>query len=212
MPRHARFFVLVSVAVLTACARSVVVSVPPRVDLTHFQTIGIVDFAASPDGSLGLRASRQFQERVQAAQPGTRFIELGAREGLLASLGARQLDAQAVRRIGEKHGVEAVFVGELAFSEPNPSVKVTDLARIEGGVRAEIRGDLSSRLLETRTGATVWSNSAWATRQVGRLNVSMERGVSGTMGSPKPQEEMVPALVHHLVQDFRPTSVRQPAK
>lgn len=212
MRRHARFTVLVSLAVLAACARSVVVSAPPRVDLTRYPTIGIVEFTASPEGSAGLRASRQFQEQIQAAQPGTRFIELGAGEVLLASLGARQFDAQAVRRIGEKYRVEALFVGELAFSEPHTSVKVRDLARIEGGVRAEIRGDLSSRLLETRTGASVWSNSSWATRQVGRLNVSMERGVSGAMNSVRPQEEMVPALVYHLTQDFRPTSVRQPAK
>ena len=79
-------------------------------------------------------------------------------------------------------------------------------------MRIEVRGDISSRLLETRTGASVWSSSAWARRQVGRLNVSAEQGVSGTMRSSNPREEMVPTLVYHLTQDFRPSSVRQRVK
>jgi hypothetical protein len=79
-------------------------------------------------------------------------------------------------------------------------------------VRTEVRGDISSRLVETRTGASVWSSSAWARRQVGRLNVSAEQGVSGTMNNSNPREEMVPTLVYHLTQDFRPSSVRQQVK
>jgi hypothetical protein len=49
-------------------------------------------------------------------------------------------------------------------------------------------------------------------RQVGRLSVSAEHGVSGAMSKSDPREEMVPALVYQLTHDFRPSSVRQPAK
>jgi hypothetical protein len=56
----------------------------------------------------------------------------------------------------------------------------------------------------------MWSSSAWARRQLGRVNVSAEQGVSGGMrGSSNPREEMVPSLVYHLTEDFRPSSVRQ---
>ena len=212
MRYHAACAPFLLLALLLGCAKSVVVAVPPRVDLSRYELVGIVDFTSNSDRSIDARATRQFQEQVQAAQPGTRFIELGARDALLGSVGARQLDAQSVRKIGERHGVAALFIGELVYTEPTTSVKVTDLARMEGGVRAEIRGDISARLLEARTGASVWSDSAWAIRQIGRLNVSVERGVSGTVGNARPQEEMVPALVHHLTQDFRPSSARQPAK
>jgi len=58
----------------------------------------------------------------------------------------------------------------------------------------------------------VWSNSAWARRQIGRLSVSAEQGVSGGVSKSNPREEMVPALVYQLTHDFRPSSVRQPAK
>ena len=79
-------------------------------------------------------------------------------------------------------------------------------------MRIEVRGDISSRLLETRTGASVWSSSAWAKRQVNRVNVSATQGVSGTMRNADPREEMVPTLVNHLTQDFRAGSVRQKVK
>jgi len=129
---------------------------------------------------------------------------------LLASVGSRQLDASALRKIGEKYGVDAIFVGSLTYSEPKTDVKVTDMARLEGGVRVEVRGDITSKLVETRSGASVWSSSAWARRALGKVNVS-DQGVSGGVHGGNPREEMVPTLVFHLTEDFRPSTVRQPA-
>ncbi|TMG80857.1 MAG: hypothetical protein E6H77_01810 [Betaproteobacteria bacterium] len=198
-------------ALLSACSRTVMVPVAPRMDLKGYGTVGIVDFNSNSERAISARATRQFQEQVQAAQPGTRFIELGERPQLLAAVGARQLDAVSLRKIGEKYGVAAVFVGDLAYSEPRVDVKVSDMAKLEGGVRAEIRGDISARLLETASGASVWSTSGWARRQVGALKLSADYGVSGAMSQANPREEMVPTLVHEITHDFRPTYVRQPA-
>jgi hypothetical protein len=212
MRTYAGFAVLLSLAMLWGCSSTVLVSVPPRMDLESYGTLGIVEFGSNSDGAINARATRQFQEQIQAAQSGTRFIELGSREALLAAVGGRQLDADALRKIGEKYGVAAIFLGDIAYSEPRTDVKLTDLTKLEGGMRTEIRGDISSRLVETRTGASVWSSSAWAKRQIGRLSVSAEQGVSGGMSKSNPRAEMVPALVYHLTHDFRPSSVRQPAK
>jgi hypothetical protein len=196
---------------LGACAQpTVLVTVPPRVDLARYATLGIIDFNAAPDRALGPRAARAFEEQVQAAQPGTRFIDLGDRESLLASVGARQLDPRTLKKIGEKHGVAAVFIGELAYTEPTVDVKLTDLAKLEGGVRADMKGEVSARLVETATGASVWSRSTEARRQIGGVRVSAEQGVSGGMRSSNPREAMLPALVYQLTHDFRPTTIRQP--
>ena len=125
---------------LGACAQpTVLVSVPPRVDLARYATLGIVDFTSAPERALGERAARQLVEQVQAAQPGTRFIELGDRDTLLASVGSRQFDPRTLKKIGEKHGLAAVFIGELAYTEPMVDVKLTDLTKLEGGVRADER-------------------------------------------------------------------------
>ncbi len=204
---------LLSLAVLWGCAaKTVLVPVPPRMDLRGYGPLGIVEFTSNADRAINTHATRKFQEQIQAAQPGTPFIELGDRETVLAAVSARQLDADALKKIGEKYGLAAIFLGDIVYSDPKTSVRITDLTKLEGGVRAEVRADISSRLVETRTGASVWSSSAWARRQIGRLSVSAERGVSGQASDSNPREEMVPALAYQLTHDFRPTSVRQPAK
>ncbi|HYL24981.1 MAG TPA: hypothetical protein VEV21_11355 [Burkholderiales bacterium] len=211
MNRFAAISLLVGFAHLAACSHTVVVPVPPRVDLRGYSSIGIVEFDSNSERAISARATRQFQEQIQAAQPGTRFIELGDRQALLASLGAKQLDAPTLRRIGQQYGVAAVFLGDIAYSEPRVDVKISDIAKMEGGVRAEIRGDMSARLFETATGASVWSNSGWARRQLGAVSVS-EQGVSGGLRNANPREEMVPTLVYEITYDFRPSSVRQPVR
>jgi hypothetical protein len=211
MNRFAAISLLVGFALLAACSHTVVVPVPPRVDLRGYSSIGIVEFDSNSERAISARATRQLQEQIQAAQPGTRFIELGERQALLASLGAKQLDAPTLRRIGQQYGVAAVFLGDIAYSEPRVDVKISDIARMEGGMRAEIRGDMSARLFETATGASVWSSSSWARRQLGAVSVS-EQGVSGGLRNANPREEMVPTLVYEITHDFRPSSVRQPAR
>jgi hypothetical protein len=212
MGKSTGFALLLSLLLLWGCSHTVVVSVPPRVELQSYGTLGVIDFASNSDPTIDAQTTREFQSHIHAAQPGTRIVELGSRESLLAAVGGRQLDAQALRKIGDRFGVDAIFLGNVTYSEPKAEVKVTDGTRLEGGVRIEVRGDITSRLVETRTGANVWSSSAWARRQLVRLNVSADQGVSGTVRSSNPREEMVPSLVYHLTQDFRPSSVRQQVK
>lgn len=203
-------WVLLSCAVLWGCSSTVLVTVPPRMDLKGYGTLGVVDFASS-GSAVGARATQQLQEQIQAAQPGTRFIELGSRDALLAAVGRNQLDADAAKRIGKRYGVDAVFLGEVAYSDPKTDVRVNDLTKLDAGLRTEVKGDISARLVETASGASVWSNSGWVRRQIGHVNVS-EYGVSGSMTKSDPREEMVPALVYQLTHDFRPTTERQTAK
>jgi len=203
--------ILLAFFLVGGCSSTVLVTVPPRVDLKGYGTLGVVDFTSNSSGAVGARATQQLQEQVQAAQPGTRFVDLGSREAVLAAVGRNQLDADAAKRIGKRYGVDAVFLGEIAYSDPKTDVRVNDLAKLDAGLRTEVKGDISARLVETASGASVWSNSGWVRRQVGRVNVS-EQGISGSMTKSDPREEMVPALVYQLTHDFRPTTERQPAK
>jgi hypothetical protein len=211
MRTHTGSALLLSLAML-GCSSTVLVPVPPRVDLSSYGTLGIVEFDSDSGHATGAHATRHFQEQVQAAQPGTRFIELGSREEMLAAVGGKQLDPETLRAIGEKYRVAAIFLGEISYSEPKADVQIRDLARLEGGVRAEIRGEIFSKLVETGTGASVWRNSAWVRKQIGSVRVSAENGVSADIGRSNARDEMVPALVYRLTDDFRPNSVRQAAK
>ena len=195
---------------LSGCGgNTVLVHVPPRMDMKAYETTGVIEFGSNADAATNQHATQQFQRELQGAQPGTRFIELGAREAVLATVGSSQLDVDAIRKIGRKYGVSAVFYGNIIYSDPTTEVRVTDIYKLQGAVKAEIKGDIFGRLFETRTGASVWSSSAWARRPLGGV-VSGEQGVSVAMkGNGNPRYEMVQTLVYHLTSDFRPSTVRQ---
>jgi len=202
---------LVLVLLLGSCSstRTVLVDVPPRVDLRQYGTLGLVEFGSNYDAATNARATREFLAQIHAAQPGTRIVDLGTREALLGAAGARQLDVEALRKIGAKYGVEAVFVGDIVYSDPKTDIRINDLARLDGGARTEVRGDMAVRLIETRSGASVWSSSSWARREVSRVRVSTASGISGSTRDSDPRSEMVPALVQHATPDFRHSTVRQ---
>lgn len=200
---------LLALALLASCSRTVLVPVPPRMDLGRYDAIGVIEFASNGGPAVETRATRDFQARIHGAQPGTRLVEMGSREAVLAATGAREFDARALQAIGERYRVDAVFLCEVTYSDPKTRVKITDLTRLAGSASTVIRGDMSCKLVETRTGASVWSSGAWATRQVGRVSVSPGRGVSGKADSGDPREAMLGAMLGHLTDDFRPSTVRQ---
>ncbi len=191
------------------CSKTVLVPVPPRLDLKTYGTVGIIEFKSNADPALNTYATQQFQEVVHGAAPGTPILELGSREAVLAAVGSSDFDPETLTKIGKKFNVAAVFIGDITYSDPKTDIRVTDISTLDGGIRTEVRGDFSTKLLETRSGASVWSSSSWARRQIGNLNVSTRRGVSATMGDTNPRKEMVPALIQHATNDFRPTYVRQ---
>ncbi len=194
---------------LCGCSNTVLVTVPPRMDLKPYGTLGIIEFTSNSDPAINQFATQRFQEHVQGAYPGTPILELGTREAVLEAVSATQLDAETITKIGKKYGVSAVFLGNISYSEPSTDVRLIDITKLEGGVRTEIKGDISSKLLETKSGASVWSSSAWAKRHIGGVTVSGKNGVSASMRDSNPRKDMVPALMFHLTEDFRPKSVRQ---
>jgi hypothetical protein len=204
------FALLLSLASLWGCS-SPTLTAPalPRVDLQSYNKLGLVRFESNSSATINAQATREFELHVQSAQPSARIVELGSRESLLAAVGSRELDANALRRIGKKYGVDAIFVGSLSYSEPTPEGRITDGPQPKVGARVELRGDISYTLMETRSGDSVWTRSAWAHRPLGMEKVSAERGTSGAMrNSSNPREEMVPSLVYRVTTDFR-SSVMQ---
>ncbi len=119
-----RFFAKPSVLLLflslgvLGCAGSnyVTVRVPPEVDLRSYAAVGIIELGSNADAAISRYATERFQSSVQSAQPGTRLVELGTAESVLAAVGARQLDADAIKKIGTRFGVAAVFEGNIKIA------------------------------------------------------------------------------------------------
>ena len=210
--RTVRLACVLAAALLAACGpRTVLVTVPPRVDLASYGTLGVVQFDSNAGPAVEARATRDFQAHLHGAQPGTRLVDMGSREKVLAAAGAREFDRDALKSIGATFGVDAVFLCEVTYSDPKTRVKITDLTRLAGSASTMIRGDMACKLVETRSGASVWSSGAWATRQIGRVSVSPERGVVAKGDTEDPRAAMLAAMLGHLTDDFRPGTARQRA-
>src|SRR5690349_29299 len=76
---------VVGVMILVGCSstKTVRVAVPPRVDLHAYPMIGLVTFSSNGKGDLDRASTQRFLAELQAAQPGTRVIELGTEEEVL---------------------------------------------------------------------------------------------------------------------------------
>ena len=188
--------------VLQGCSHTPQVEVPARIQLSRWSTLGIVEFRGAAEPELASLATSQFVQMLHAAQPGTPILELGSAQPVLAEVGHDALDFEAVRAIGERYAVDAIFTGELVFDAPKPRVSVGD--RIEGV--ADVTGRLAVRLLDTRTGASVWSDSSSATAPVAHFG--MAEGAGPVFGVSDPSDarlDLVQALVQQQRFDFYPS-------
>ena len=88
----------VLLAAATGCAGRKVL-VPPRIDLSAHELIGVIDFGASTEGELGPLATRRFTEAARRDQGLVRIVSLGTEQQVLRKLGASRLDAEAIKAL-----------------------------------------------------------------------------------------------------------------
>jgi len=176
--------------------------IPPHVDLARWHTLGILEFSAPGNAGLGPVAAREFLVAIHSAQPGTPVLELGDEQRVLAALGAAALDADAIRAIGAKYRVDALVVGRLEAQPTAPGFAFDSNARWVAA-SAALEGGLDARILDTQSGATIWSTAARASEPLGQVEISAS-GVSGLgAGSPdEAKQRLVKGLVGRATSDF----------
>lgn len=189
-------------------AKAPPVLVPPRIELAQWGRVGVLGFTGAEPQLTGL-ATQEFVAMLHSAQPGVPILEIGAAPRVLAEVGHAELDFEAVRAIGERYGVDAVFAGALQVGAPKPSVQVgRSLTSLHA--RADVSGELAAKLLETGSGATVWSRSSSATAGVARVGV--REGALPSFGATDPAQVhggLVRRLVSELGSDFHARWQRQ---
>ena len=187
----------------TGCTTTVEVAVPPRVDLGQYDRIGLIQFASNSGDPIERLGTQKFLQSVQTAQPGTPILELGTDQQVLASINHKQWSTEAIRTIGEDHGVDAVVIGRIDLDEAKPNIELTSLLKTLSA-RADVEVSLSTRLLETAGGATVWTNSATATSTVARADLTKKgAGILGVTDPDAVYGGLVEGLVHDITDDFR---------
>ena len=181
------------------------VMVPPVVNLKEFGVIGVIAFASNAEVNVPQYVTQQFMQSVQSAQPGVRLLELGREAQILKSVGHTQLNFEAIRSIGEKYKVDALFYGNFLVSDIKPEVNFSS-AFSTVRAQAYVEGNLNNKLFETASGATVWTHLAYDRQPV--ANFSLVKNGRINVGVTDPQEkygQLVDGLVVYNTRDFRPS-------
>ena len=165
------------------------VRIPPRVDLSQHETIGVIEFHSTADRALADMATQRFTESARRDQGLVRMLDLGA-------IDRGNLDPEAYREIAREHGVQTLLVGELTITKQRPSVRI-DSSLKAGSVTALVEATLAVRLIEASSGASIWSGSARATDSTGALSMASGQGVAVAGEDP---QRVYAALVDQLVE------------
>ncbi|KYK22181.1 hypothetical protein AYK25_07510 [Thermoplasmatales archaeon SM1-50] len=197
---------LLMVTVLS-CGKKVMV--PPRIDLKGYEIIGIIEFTCAHEGELGSFTTRKFMEAIRKDQGMVRIIDLATEKEVLDAIDYNRMDAAAYKAIGEKYNVSTIFTGELVVSDVRPDITITPGLGYMG-FGAEVDATLSTQMVETATGASVWSNSADATESVGHVSIFGRKAFAFDAEDPdKAYGKLVDALVYETTRDFRVTWERR---
>ena len=189
---------------MAACAGQRV-AVPPRIDLTEYQVVGLVKFSCNEEGGLDEYVTEQFLEYVLAGQPGVRVLELPSEADLLASTGYRSLGPEALVAIGERYRVASIITGDLQVEDVKPKVNLMTIIS-SLSVRADVQARLTARMVEASSGATIWRSSADAEKTVGEVQAFGDGTVLFDAEDPdRAYGDLVAALVDIVTTDFRVT-------
>lgn len=186
------------------------VQVPPRVDLRDWPLVGYVDFTTNADPPLAREATEKFLQNLAAAQPGARLLELGNGAEILRELNRNAFDPGTIKAMGTHYGVAAVLIGHLEVSGMTPDIHLSPSMNAISAA-AKVNSDLSAKLLETATGATVWSNGAHGQWSLGGLHY--REGGLANLRYDDPGDKyrkMILDLASVATNDFRPTYERRP--
>ncbi|MFQ5511981.1 MAG: hypothetical protein ACE5EO_09045 [Candidatus Krumholzibacteriia bacterium] len=196
-----------ALAVVAGCAKTVMV--PPRVDLDAYRTIGFVAFSSNSEGNLAEFAGQKFLETLQSSQAGVRVLELGPKAHVLASVRGERFDHETIRAIGERYHVEALIVGHLEVTDVKPTVDLSAILATMS-VSADVEASLTTRLYETDSGATAWTNSVRGKKNVAHVGITPRGPVR--FGADDPEDaygKLVNGLVYANTRDFRVRFVKQ---
>lgn len=199
LPVTRRLFVASLIVLAAACGggNNKRILVDPTVNLGPHSKIGLVTFTAeNARGGLVTLATQKFEEQLLRAQPGIEVLELGTIMG--------PVDAAAAKRLGEQHGVRTVAVGHLTISDLKPRVSLL------GGLTAttEVTVALSTKLLSTESGATLWARSSTRRETMQQVSIANGTAVFDAKDAAEAYGDLVNDLVWNVTTDFRPTWVR----
>ncbi len=197
--------VFVGILIVVGCAPKVMV--PPKIGLSDYEIVGIIEFESNSEGDYGDYITRKFIETIIEDQPGVKIVELGSMDEILAEIGASSLGPTAIDSINRRFGIKTLITGNLDISQPSPNIHgMLDLASI--GVEVDVTAMLTVRMRDTDSGATVWISSASEERELANIGFSGDLFYFDTKNPDKVHDKLTDKLVKKVSQDFRISYVR----
>jgi len=194
--------VLISVALIAATAGCFHMF-PPRVNLDRFGTIGLVQFRSEAKGNIAEYATRIFIEILVKSQPGARIKELGREDEVLRDIGSNRFSSDALEALRRRFNVDTVILGTLDVSNIRPRVDLLSIISTLS-VSAEVDAALTARLLDTRDGTTLWTDSARDHKTVAQVSVFRGGDIFFDARDPeKAYGSLIRALVAQTTRDFQ---------
>ena len=197
---------LVTLATVVGCAGNKYTIVPPAVDLTGYETVGLVTFKVeNAKGDLDSLATQLFLQEVTAAQR-VPVVELGRSDEVLAGIGKTAFNREAALAIGEKHGVEAFFLGEIKISKVKPQVDLLAPLSKALFVRAKFDIAVTARLVSAPNSAMLWTQSSVREGTVGALGMGAD-GVPtfGMQNKNEAMSNLLREMMFQMTWEFRPS-------
>lgn len=211
MNRRSLLFICILIPLLSmSCGPKVMI--PPNVDLTRYDRVGVIGFGCNADGKMDEYFKRRFLLRVRSYQKDARIIDLGSEEEILMSAETEWIDSRSIQAIARRHNVDAIFTGDLEVVEVWPLVVYSPLFRppfyrtMAEGMRckAVVTVCLTLTLWETRSGTRIWRTSACREEMVDQVKVVTLREVIFDAGDPyKAFWDLVNPLVKEMCADFK---------
>jgi hypothetical protein len=201
----ANWLILLSLLAMSlGCAKTTTVYVPPRMDLAGYERVGIIGFSSNQDPELDRYVTEQFQNQIQGSQPGVRILELGSRQQVFQTVGATELDPETIRKIGQHYRVQALFHGDIQYSDIQTELNVSEKQILNAGFQAFLEATLSAKLRETDSGATAWGDSVTFRRKLGGAGFQEGGEIRwGLRAEEDPHRKLVPDMAHAVTEDFR---------
>ena len=112
-PKNIIVVLTITLVLLFGCSHTEKVRLPPKVKLNAYHHIGVIEFSTNAEDNLKPYVTQNFIHNLQAAQPGTRIVELGSEAHLLRTMKCKKLDLETIKLIGIKYNVDAVIFGHL---------------------------------------------------------------------------------------------------
>jgi hypothetical protein len=198
-------FVFIIVSTLNCPGKKVMV--PPRIDLTEFEILGIMEFTTNKQGKLASLATQRFMDMAREDQGIVRIIDLGTKKAMLKEIGETKLNQESYGKIGAKKNLSTIVIGQLTVSEVRPDITLTPGIM---SFAADVDASLSVQMIEAATGATLWSSSSSATERVGEVTIFGIRDFAFDADDPdNAYGRLIDALVWGVTHDFRVRWIRE---